>query len=88
MAAIRIDLPYLSMHVSTGNEVSIPVEGHPVGASRAFQKERYSTGAGVPSVNSVIRLVSEEHIAMPIDRGPFRKTEARCQGNELPLLTR
>ena len=40
---------------------------------------------GVPSVDPVVGLVSEEHVSMPIDRGALRETEAFRETDELPV---
>src|SRR5688572_17121900 len=75
------------MHVRRGDEVSMSVEGHAIGATGTFQKQSYLAGSGVPPVNPVIGLVSEEHVPAPINRGAFREAEAVLENDELPART-
>jgi hypothetical protein len=87
MAAVRMDLPEFAMHVGTGDQVAISVKGHSVGAAGTLQKQGDLTGSGIPSVDPVVGLVSEEHVSISIDRGALGKAEALREGDKLPVTT-
>src|SRR5215212_3844831 len=88
MASVRMDLPELAVQVGTGDEISVFVEGHAVGATGPLQEEGDLTRSGIPSVNPVVGLVGEEHVPVPVDGGALGEAVPRAQGRQLSVLTR
>src|SRR6187549_3135984 len=85
VASIRADLPQFSVHVGSSDEVSFTVEDHAVRTTSALQEQSDLAGASVPTINLVVGLVREEHIAMPIRRGALGETEAFRETDQLPV---